>query len=239
MSFHVDDASITLAELRRRIEVTDLVPSRACLRDDIGSALSALGAHGISTLDQLRDALKTTKRLVEVARSTSVDKQYLTLLRREIEGYFPKPAPLRAFDWLPGGEIAVLQSHGVCDVAALSAQVGDSRSRAALAASTGVDSGVLDSLARLADLSRVPWVSPTMARWLAEAGYDSAAKLAASDAVQLSAALEQVNQDNRFFKGRIGLRDVRRLVQSACYVEDWTASAQQAHRAERREVEST
>lgn len=64
------------------------------------------------------------------------------------------------------------------------------------------------------------WVSPTTARWLVEAQCESASDLAAYDADELSDALIRVNQDNRFFKGRIGLRDVRRLIQSASYVAD-------------------
>ncbi|MDI9597920.1 MAG: hypothetical protein QM323_00270, partial [Acidobacteriota bacterium] len=115
MAYHIDDAGVTLADLRRRIEATDLVPSRACLVDGIDSAMSALGAHGVSTLAELRDSLRTKKRLDSVARSTGLDTKYLTLLRREIESYFPKPAALSAFDWLPPGDIAGLESRGVAD----------------------------------------------------------------------------------------------------------------------------
>lgn len=218
MTFHIDDASITLADVRKRIEATDLVPSRTYLLDDIGFTMSALGAQGIATLAQLRDALKTVKRLDDVARSTGIDKQYLTLLRREIESYFPKPAALKAFDWLPEDEIAKLESHGIRDVAALYAQTGDPRSRAVLVESRGVDADVLDSLARFADLSRVQWVSPTTARWLVEVGCGSVSELAASDPKDLCDTMERVNRGSRFFKGRIGLRDVRRLVHSAGYV---------------------
>ena len=69
MAYHIDDASVTLADLKQRIEATDLVPSRACLVDGIDSALSALGAHGITTLVELRDALKTTRRLDAILKA--------------------------------------------------------------------------------------------------------------------------------------------------------------------------
>lgn len=69
MAYHIDDASITLADLKRRIEATDLAPSRASLVDGIDSALSALGAHGITTLAGLRDALKTTGRLDAILKA--------------------------------------------------------------------------------------------------------------------------------------------------------------------------
>jgi len=218
MAYHIDDTSVTLADLKRRIEATDLVPSRACLVDGIDSAMSALGRHGITTLAELRASLGTARRLDSVAQSTGLDTTYLTLLRREIESYFPKPAALSAFEWLPAGDIARLESHGIRDTAAFFAEAGDPQSRAALADSTGVGSDTLDSLARYSDLCRVQWVSPTTARWLVEAKCGSASDLAARDADELSDALVRVNRDGRFFKGRIGLRDVRRLIRSAGYV---------------------
>ena len=152
MAYHLDDARVTLAHLKQRILMTDLVPSRACLVDGIDSVMSALGTHGITTLAELRDALRTTKRLDSVAQSTGLGTKYLTLLRREIESYFPKPAVLSAFDWLPPGDLAGLESHGIGDTAAFFAQAGDPHSRVVLADSTGVGSDTLDSLARYSDL---------------------------------------------------------------------------------------
>jgi hypothetical protein len=64
------------------------------------------------------------------------------------------------------------------------------------------------------------WVSPTAARMLIEAGYDSASAVAAADAEELCEALVRANADHRFFKGQIGLRDIRRLVRAAGYVAD-------------------
>lgn len=174
MVYHIDDTGVTLADLKQRIEATDLVPSRACLVDGFDSAMSALGGYGITTLAELRDSLRTTKRLDSVAQSTGLDTKYLTLLKREIESYFPKPAALSAFDWLPPCDIARLDSHGIGDTAAFYAQAGDAQTRVALADSTGVGLDTLDSLARYSDLSRVQWVSPTTARWLVEAKCESA-----------------------------------------------------------------
>jgi len=84
--------------------------------------------------------------------------------------------------------------------------------------STVVDTAMLEMLARLADLMRVQWVSPTFGRMLIVAGYDSAAKVAAANADDLCEALASINAGDRFFKGKIGLRDIKRLVQAASYV---------------------
>lgn len=218
MAYHIDAENVTLDELRMRIEETDLVPSRVTLLDGIEMKLNALEQQGITTLAKLRYELKNAKRLEAVANVTGLDKQYLILLRREIEGYFPKPIKLKAFDWLPPGEIDKLGENSIFDTAGLCKAAGSLKSRSELTTSTGVDAAVLKTLAQLADLSRVQWVSPTAARMLIEAGYDSASMLAAADAEDLCAALRRANEGNRYFKGNIGLRDIRRLVQAASYV---------------------
>jgi hypothetical protein len=220
LAYHIDDAGITLDDLRKRIEATDLIPSRVPLLDGIDATFSALAAHGLMTLAQLRNELGSAKRLGALAQDAGVDAQYLTLLRREIESYFPRPAALGAFDWLPRDEIAKLEKGGVRDTAALRARTESAQDRFQLVETTGVDAAVLGSLAQLADLMRVQWVSPTTARVLVEARYGSASKVAAADAADLCDRIARANQGGRFFKGRIGLRDVSRLVRAAGYVSD-------------------
>jgi predicted flap endonuclease-1-like 5' DNA nuclease len=153
-----------------------------------------------------------------LSKATGIDMQYLTLLRREVEGYFPTPPALKAFDWLPEEAIAKLEKKGILHAAALFEAAGSSESRTALAQSTGVDAAILEALVRLADLTRVQWVSPLTARMLVEAGCDSASNLAAADAEELCEALVRVNAGGRFFKGKIGLRDIKRLIRAAGYM---------------------
>lgn len=218
MSYHLDAENIRLDDLQKRIEATDLVPSRASLLAKIGSKMKALEQQGITTLAGLRNELKTSKRLEALAKATKIEMQYLTLLRREIEGYFPKPFALKSFDWLPRSEIAKLERNGIKDTAALYEAANSRPKRTALVRSTGIESTVLETLAQLADLTRVQWVSPTAARMLVEAGWCSAAKLAKADADELDKAFVRVNAGNRLFKGKIGLRDVKRLIHAAQYV---------------------
>lgn len=217
MAYHIDAENISLDDLRKRIETTDLVPSRACLTDRIREKFKALEKQRIKTLAALRNELKNSKRLASLAETTGIDTQYLILLRREIESYFPKPAALQVFDWLPKDELVKLEQNGIEDTATLYEMTSSAKKRSELAKSTGVDTATLESLARLADLMRVQWVSPKFARMLIAAGYDSAAKVAAANANALSESLSRSNAGNRFFKGKLGLRDIKRLVHAASY----------------------
>lgn len=216
--YHINAEKVSLDDLQKRLEATDLVPSRASLREKIAIRMKALKKQGITTLAELRNELKNAKRLTAVAKATGIDEQYLVLLRREIEGYFPKSVALKTITWLPKDEIAKLEQNGIDDTAMLYGAVNNTQKRTELAKSTGVALATLEALARLADLMRVQWVSPTFARMLIVAGYDSAAKVAAANADELCEALTSINAEDRFFKGKIGLRDIKRLVQAASYV---------------------
>jgi hypothetical protein len=168
----------------------------------------------------LRIELKNAKRLESLSKKSGVDSKYLILLRREIEGWFPKPSPLNTFDRLPKSEIAKLEKAGVHDTLTISETAGTPKARASLSKSTGACIAVIDALSRCADFSQVQWVSPTTARMLVESGCDRVSKLAAANGEELYRALERVNAGGRFFKGKIGLRDVKRLICAAGYVKE-------------------
>jgi hypothetical protein len=218
MAYHIDAEKISLGDLQKRIEATDLVPSRASLLETLGTKMKLLEKQGIVTLANLRNELKTPKRLEALAKSTGIGTDYLTLLRREIEGWFPKPSALKDFNWISKSEIAKLERNDIRDTAALHEATDSKSKRKALAKSAGVNLATIETFAQLVDLTRVQWVSPTTARMLLETGCDSSARLAKADADELCAALAQVNAGDKYFKGRIGLRDVKRLIAAASYI---------------------
>ncbi len=222
MPYHIDAENVSLDDLRKRIEETDLVPSRRSLLDGIKPKFKTLEQQGFTTLAALRNKLKNAKHLGSFSTKTCIEEQYLILLRREINSYFPKPFALKHFDWLPGGEINKIEQSGIQNSAAFYEAAGSAKSRLELVDKSDMDGIVLETLFRLTDLTRVQWVSPTAARMLMEAGYDSVSKLATANEEDLHQALLQVNQDDRFFKGKIGLRDVKKLILSARYFHRWS-----------------
>jgi len=222
MPYHINAEKVSLDDLRKRIEETDLVPSRRPLLDGIEGKFKTLEQQGVSTFADLHSKLKNSKRLESLAEITEIEKQYLVLLRREVNSYFPKPITLKHFDWLPQGDIKKLEQTGIRNSAAFFKMATSTKRRTELAETSGIDVGFLNNLLRLTDLTRVQWVSPTAARMLVKASYDSASKLASADDEELHQALLRVNEGDRFFKGNIGQRDVKRLIKSARYVQYWT-----------------
>lgn len=70
-------------------------------------------------------------------------------------------------------------------------------------------------LACVYDLSRIQWVNPLFARLLLEAGYGSVARVSAAQSRELVQAIADANARLLLFKGKIGQKDMARLVYCA------------------------
>ena len=225
MSYHIDDSSISLPMIMNRIAESDLVPSRESLRDGIDAKFESLENHGIRTLADLRRELNTTRRREALAHLTGLNPDYLVLLRREVEGYFPKPCPLRDLDWISAGEIAEFESVGIQNTAMIRDGGYLSSFTEGSSGLPGIAPDAWKTIVAVAELVRIQWVSPTFARTLVVAGYDTVAVVAAAEPCVLEEAIARVNAERRYFKGRIGLRDVRRLIASARFLIQWDSAA--------------
>ena len=212
MSYHVNPQTITLTTLTTRINQTDLTPGLVPVRDQWPVQVKLLQKAGIRTLADLRTRLKTKKTLAVFAAEADMNPDYLVLLRRMVEGFFPDPRPLAEFSWLDSAVIQKLKQAGIADTRQLF-EAGKSE----LGKTELMPHQLMEAQA-LADLCRIQWVSPLFARSILAAGLNSAAAVAKSDPEKLCAAVAAVNGREGFFKGKIGVRDIRRLVFAAAQV---------------------
>jgi len=218
MRYSIDTDRVSLNDLKKRIEETDLVPSRQSLLDGIEQKFHALESCGITTFSCLREELKNKKRMEALSIKTEISIEYMVLLRREIESYLPKPFPLTEFEWLPQHEIAKLGVMGIRNSEDLYEALDSFKDTSNLQEKTGIDPAVLEDLIRLVALTRVQWTSPTLARVYVEASFKSVEKLASAQAEELHSAIQNINTGGRYFKGQIGLRDIQRLIKAAQYL---------------------
>ena len=214
MNYCFDTEKIDLNELKERLTTTDLVPSRTGLLNGLDENLELLSKIGLNTLGSLQKGLKNNVHLFSVADQTGIDRDYLALLRREVESYLPKPFPLKDFTWISAEALEKLEAAGFRNTAQLFEKASSART-------CGVDPVILDEMIQCADLTRIQWINPTAARMLVDAGYDSPVRVAAADAGVLCDEMLKNNQGGHYFKGNIGLRDVRRLVHAARYTARW------------------
>ena len=215
-AYHSDARAISLDDLQDRLLSTDLIPSQEPLRNGLAEKMEAIRAAGVQNVADLRAALKRPKPCAALSESAGVDVTYLRLLQRAINGFFPKPRPLKDIDWLGSDAVAGLAKAGITNTEQLFDAANDGK--ADLAKRTGVKRKTLEEFTAIADLCRIQWVSPVFARVILATGLDSAAAVARAKPETLCDAMVAANADAKFYKGKVGLRDVRRLVKAAAYV---------------------
>lgn len=218
MPYYIDAAKVTLEELMSRIAESDLVPSRSKLLEDIAGNFNKLKRSGIVTLADLRKAIKNSKNIAPLSARTQIEIEYLTLLRREVESYFPKAFRISEFDWLDKSQIAILENKGYSNTALLYEAFEIPSKRQEMIESAGLGKAFAGEIFALVELTRIQWVSPIFAKVLVEAGYTSSQSIAEARAEELHEAVEKINHEGRYFKGKIGLRDIARLIKSASYL---------------------
>ena len=209
--------TVSLQEIRNRISSTDLIPSRVVLLNDIDAVFEKLGKQGIRTMQDLQKVIKNPKKMEAFSKISGIDLQYLLILRREIESYIPKMFNLEEIDWVSSHVIYKLLENGITNSGQYFAKFSNKGFRSSYAVEAGIDHESLDYLSNLVSLCRVQWVSPNTGRMLIEAGYESCLRLSSADANELFTAMDRVNENGKYFKGTIGLRDIKRLIEAAKY----------------------
>lgn len=218
MPYYIDANKVTIDDLLVRITEADLVPSRSILLKDIKENFRKLKMHGFLTLGEFRKAVKNSKNIGPFADKTDISIEYLTLLRREVESYFPKAFPISAFEWLEKSQITKLENKGYKNTALLYEVLELQRNREELTASVGLEKDFTDEIFFLVGLTRIQWVNPVFAKVLIKAGYSDVKSIAKAKPEDLHEAVERINSEKKYFKGKIGLRDMKRLVKAASYV---------------------
>lgn len=216
MNYYIDEEEFTLNLLQERLENTDLIPSHEALLADLTKNMFIFKSVGITSVGQLRNQLKSPKTLQSLGDDSGLEVGYLSLLRRVINGFFPKPKKLKEFSWLDEFIVSQLHQAGIKNTRQLfEAMYSDALK---LADATNLDIADLNKLLILADLCRIQWVSPIFARTLAESGYVNAQSIAQANPQDIYKNITELNQKENLYKGKVGLRDINRLVEAASYV---------------------
>ena len=84
---------------------------------------------------------------------------------------------------------------------------------------SGSDKNILTKLIKQCDLTRIQWVNSTFARVLYEAGFDTVSNVASADHETLYRKITEINRDNKYYKGKIGLNDMKICIEAAGEVE--------------------
>ena len=172
-TYHIDSSQVSLQQLKTDLLDRELIPSRKPLKENLEMNLSVLERIGITTLEELISALKNKNKLKEIAQQTRSGEEYLILLRREVNSYFPNPVPLHKFPGISTETAKRLSGLGLKNSKQLYERCGKGNDLSALVSDSGITLEALQKLLGMADLVRAYGVGPVFADLLYEGGIRS------------------------------------------------------------------
>lgn len=219
MSYYIDLKTLKIDDFKKWLEQIEyFIPSRKMLAEDINKRFDLLKSQGASNLFELNEKLKTKKNLAEFAKISKLPEDYLTHLGREIKSFHPPARKIKDFEYLDKKIIQALQEKGIVNTLKLYDRVATKKERNKLKKELNLTSAEVLLLAKLADLSRLRYVSPLFATLLVNSSGDTVEKVQKADPKKLYQELIDLNAGNKFYKGNIGAKDMEFLVRVSAFV---------------------
>lgn len=171
--YHLDLSTFNLQKFRDILQAKDLIPSRVGLKEDLLHRFEILATHGITTMKDLIDALKTKNKINQFAEASGLPANYLTLLKREAGSYLRSPVRLDKFPNVSTTAVEKLADQGIKNSRHLFDRAQTAELRAQICRETEIPCEDLTELVCLSDLSRAYGVGPVFARLIYNVGIHS------------------------------------------------------------------
>lgn len=214
MPYAIDFKTISLSNFKSILKKSYLIPSQELLLDDVDSRFKKLEGLGLKTLDQLHEALKTKAKAIKFAKDNSLPEKWTEVLSRFIRSYIPKTRKLSEFKYLEPQTLKALKKLDIKTTEELYPYVLTAKSRKELK-DAGVSDEQVQLLTRIADVSRLRYVSPDFATVLAYSSCNTVAKIRKADSAKLYAELIAMNEGNKYYRGKFGENDIKFLIADA------------------------
>ena len=213
--YHIDLKKISISKFRKILETAELVPSRRILQEKTAEKFELLQKLGAQSMYDVALLLKTPKERAETAKKTGISEDYLTILKREIGSYLPKPVAFAKFPGLCDSLLAKLERAGIKNTKQLYAKGKTKRDRKTLCKRIGIDEEQMMELVKLTDLSRIKWIGPVFSRIFYASGFDTAEKIAAAEATSLFGRLVDINRKHNFVRANFTENDAGLVIEAA------------------------
>ncbi len=191
-----------------------LIPSMRILLDDLDGKIERLIENNIMTVETLYLRTKTKKKAECLGAETGIDITYITVLRRMVSSYIPKPRKLGDYPDLDVKLINKFASEGINNSIHLFDYFSD-KTDEQVANKFHMDQTRVGILRSLMTIGQLRYISPVFATILVRSGYDSIEKIANADVAVLHQAILTTMKREQLYKGNVAATDARFLVEDA------------------------
>ena len=214
-TYYIDFQQVSLKELKDLLINADLLKSRQIIKKDIHENFKKLEDQGVANVRDLKQVLKTPEKRKIFSLKSGIDAEYLTILNREIARFSQKPNRFVDFPEISPQLKQKLKNSGILNTRQFFESFMRQSGMEGLIKQSGLSLEEVKILSILSDVSRIRWVNHTFASMLYQAGYQSVDAVANADYRVLAQKLNQINKENNYYKGTIGLHDFKLTVDAA------------------------
>lgn len=213
--YYIDFKTFSLTQLKKQLKTIIMIPSHQILKEKIDERFVCLEHLGIDNLEQLQQLLKSKSHVQSFAKKSGIPVDYLTILRREVNSYQPKPINFKDFPGINPDTIQKLKTMGIKNTQQLFPYVITRDNRIKMADQLDMTYDEILELTKLTDMARLKWVGPKFARLLVESKYDTVTKIANSNLQEFIQVLNDTNEKTKIYKGNVGNEDLKLWVKYA------------------------
>ena len=219
-NYYINLNNYSLSSYAKELEHAELLPSRKIIQENTKERFSRLNKEGIKNLNDVITVLKSKDQVKAFAKKSGIPEEFLIILVREIKSFQPKPVKLNDLPAISKTTIKKLETTGIKNTKELFKFVTTEKNRQELSSKTGINSKEIIELTKLTDVSRIKWVGANFARVLVDSNYDTVKKVAKADYKKLHEEINKINEDKKYYKGKLGLNDMKLCVLAAKSVPD-------------------
>lgn len=214
-TYHIPLDEVNIDEYKKILESKELLPGRKVLKENINETFLIIRSLGIDNLEELIEALKNKKKMENFAFKTGLSFNYLTILKREINSYQPKPVYLKNFPGFNQEYIEQLDLLKIKTSKHLFLRIKNKNDMLKLSEKTNITCNDLLELFNLSDLVRINGVGPVFARMMLEIGVDGTFKMANSNSKILYNKLTKLNKEKNYTKAKFTMKDIQYCIDFA------------------------
>lgn len=214
-NYHIPLHEVKIDEYKKILESKELLPGRKILKENINDKFIIIRSVGINNLEELIEALKNKKKMEKFAFETGIDYNYLTILKREINSYQPKPVYLKNFPGFNQQYLEALSLLKIKNSKQLFLRIKNKEDLENLSEQTDIPFTDLLELFKLSDLVRINGVGPVFARMMLEIEVDGTFKMANSSSKILYNKLTKLNMEKNYTKAQFTIKDIQYCIDFA------------------------
>jgi len=214
-TYHMPLGEVKIDEYKKILESKELLPGRKVLKENINDIFVIIRSAGIDNLEELIEALRNKKKMEKFAFETGLNYNYLTILKREINSYQPKPVYLKKFPGFNQEYIEQLRLLKIKNSKQLFLRIKTKEDLRKLSEQTNIPFNVLLELFKLSDLVRINGVGPVFARMMFEIEVDGTFKMANSSSKILYNKLTKLNMEKNYTKAKFTIKDIQYCIDFA------------------------